>query len=274
MVSFAIPSIRSPTLIFRQRSGPRNYVICASHRSGSTLLCEGLRRTWHCGDPREYLSPTRSVAVFEKGEVKIDPREDFPGYLCDVLTTMRTPNGVFGLKVMWKHVRQFPRRMDLPIAMKDHRRIARSLRQTFQPAVFIWCRREDKIRQAVSLVKAKKTRLFTHQQRIGLPDKEPDEPPPFNFDEIDAAVKRFEDEEREWQTFFEAGRIDPLVFTYETFTADFVHHIEKALHHIGLDPAGLTVESPKHNQPLADETNEAWRRRYLQERGTAGTEAS
>ena len=238
----------------------KNYIICASHRSGSTLLCEGIRWTWRCGDPKEYLSPTRCLALFESGEVKTDPDSDFPGYVREIFETKRMDNGVFGLKIMWKHLQKFPGRMGIPCAQRDHRRLARTLRSTFGDTRFIWSRREDKVRQAISFLKAKQTGLFTHQQLGAItPD---DDALEFDFDTIHELATRFQHEEDEWKTFFAANRIKPLTVTYESFAPDFEDTITRTLKHIGVYDKSLQIPAPKRNKKLADTTSESWFQLY------------
>jgi LPS sulfotransferase NodH len=243
----------------------KDYIICASHRSGSTLLCEGVRWTWRCGDPKEYLSPTRSVAMFEKEEIATDPVADFPGYVREVFETKRMENGVFGMKIMWKHLQKFPQRMEIPCAMRDHRRLARVLRSSFGPARYIWSRREDKVRQAISFLKAKQTRLFTHQQRAlgGHLDETALE---FDFDAISALVTRLEREEEEWKTFFDLNGITPLIVTYEDFAPDYEETIKGCLKHIGVYEESLEIAAPNRNQKLADPVSETWVRLYGEEK--------
>ena len=52
-------SVRSKTTTDRAEQPPvkptRSYLVCATPRSGSTLLCEGLESTGVAGRPREYF---------------------------------------------------------------------------------------------------------------------------------------------------------------------------------------------------------------------------
>lgn len=241
------------------------FIICASHRSGSTLLCEGMRWTWRCGDPKEYLSPVHSVALHDRGDVAADPDKDFPGYVDELLRTRRSDNGMFGIKIMWKHLRQLPRKMSIPCAMRDHQRLARTLRQTFGRSHFIWSRREDKTAQAISFLKAKQTGLFTHQQEAQGQRKADRSKLAYNFGAIDTLVRRLEDEERQWQTFFELGKIRPLTINYEDIAADYTGEVERALRHVRVWGKGCEIRKPERNRKLADETTALWHQRYQED---------
>jgi LPS sulfotransferase NodH len=245
-------------------SQPADYIICASHRSGSTLLCEGLRWTWLCGDPREYLSPTRSRAIHRQGETAADPDRDFTGYLRQITRDKRTENGVFGLKLMWKHLQTLPERLGQGVDRGDHRGLHRVLRREFGKTRFLWSRREDKVRQAISFLKAKQTGLFTHQQLSRLT---PDEAAlHFDFETVDALVRRLRREEDHWQRFFRKNGIKPLVITYEAFTEQYEQGVRQCLEHLGLDPQIAEIRPPQRNRKLADPLTDAWVELYQQAR--------
>lgn len=240
----------------------KTYVICASHRSGSTLLCEGMRWTWRCGDPKEYISPTRSVALFENGQVRTDCREDYQGYIDELLRTKRSDNGVFGIKVMWKHLQKLPRNTDIPCAMQDHRRLARTLQTVFGKSYFLWSRRENKAQQAISFLKAKQTGFFTHQQEAQGERVAERENLAYDFDAIHSLAQRFEEEEEHWQTLFRLAKIKPLVITYEEIASNYQSEVERALRHIRVWDKSIEIAPPKRNQKLADTTSSDWYERY------------
>ncbi len=258
----------------------RTFIICASHRSGSTLLCEGMRWTWRCGDPKEYLSPVHSVALYQRGDISVDPEQDFPGYIEELMRCQRSENGMFGLKIMWKHLQKLPRKCDIPCAMSDHRRLARSLQKIFGRSHFIWSRRENKTKQAISFLKAKQTGLFTHQQ-MAQGDRQPDRSRlDYDFDAIQSLVHRFEAEEEHWKKVFKLGRIRPLIITYENIAKDYRGEVERALRHVGVWGNDCEIKQPDRNRKLADDTTAEWYHRYLEDsenseasrgsRGTAG----
>jgi LPS sulfotransferase NodH len=76
-----------------------SYIICATPRSGSYLLCEALRNTGVAGQPTEYVSPT-----FESYWAAKWGTQTYREYLNKVLEVGTSANGVFGLKV---HTHQF-----------------------------------------------------------------------------------------------------------------------------------------------------------------------
>ena len=111
------------------RAPDRAYLVLATARSGSTLLCETLRETGVAGRPLEHFE------VFEPTSLPRQPREYFHGVtdpeILDLLAPLepgtpavQTPeewwerilregtgdNGVWGGKLMWAHTSDLLRR--------------------------------------------------------------------------------------------------------------------------------------------------------------------
>ena len=101
-------------------SRPSSYLVLASQRSGSTLLVESLRATGVAGEPQEFFQylPTTSQSPqprewfagvedesilrlldpLDEGKPDLAPAEIWRDY---IRTVGRTPNGVWGGKLMW-----------------------------------------------------------------------------------------------------------------------------------------------------------------------------
>jgi LPS sulfotransferase NodH len=74
-----------------------SYLLCATPRTGSNILCEALRATRVVGGPDDYFwSPP---VWYERWQVS-----SFPAYLARLLEEGTGPNGVFGCKMMWHYV--------------------------------------------------------------------------------------------------------------------------------------------------------------------------
>jgi trehalose 2-sulfotransferase len=161
----------------------RAFLVCATPRSGSTLVCQTLRKTGvagvpdeyfeallHSGRPRrpeEYFLGVGDKSVFDHlGErtVADEPqprsplwsRTAYDRYLEWAIETGTTPNGVFSAKLMWGYfgdfislLRNIPRYRDLPLA--------ELLPAVFPELTYVRVVRANKIRQAVSLWKAVQT---------------------------------------------------------------------------------------------------------------------
>ena len=168
----------------------RSYIVCATPRSGSTLVCQALRETGIAGRPEEYFEalrhsgrPRRPEEYFHGLEDRsvldhlgeraedFDPpprsplwnRTAYDRFLEWVFETGTTPNGVFGTKMMWDYfgdfvslLRNVPKYRDLPLADL--------LPTVFPDVTFIRVVRANKVRQAVSLWKAVQTAAWRQEE--------------------------------------------------------------------------------------------------------------
>ena len=128
----------------------RSYLVCATPRSGSTLVCQALRETGVAGRPEEYFEALRHSGRPRRPEEYFDGVDDrsildhlgergladepqqrsplwsraaYDRYLEWALETGTTPNGVFGAKLMWGYfgdfaslLRNVPEYRDVPLA--------------------------------------------------------------------------------------------------------------------------------------------------------------
>jgi LPS sulfotransferase NodH len=168
----------------------KSYFVCATPRSGSTLLCALLAGTGVAGRPEEYFEalrhsgrPRRPEEYFlgvedqsirdhlgERGvgaeQTPRSPlwsRAAYDRYLEWVFEAGTTPNGIFGAKLMWGYfgdfvslVRNIPAYRDLPLA--------ELLPAVFPDLTFVRVVRANKVRQAVSLWKAVQTATWREDQ--------------------------------------------------------------------------------------------------------------
>jgi LPS sulfotransferase NodH len=207
----------------------RSYIVCATPRSGSTLVCHALSETGVAGRPEEYFEalrhsgrPRRPEEYFlgvedqsirdHLGEraVGSDPpprsplwsRAAYDRYLEWAFEAGTTANGVFGAKLMWGYfsdfvslVRNIPAYSDVPLA--------ELLSDVFPELTFVRIVRANKVRQAVSLWKAVQTATWREDQASAgaIASVESDGSPPY---------RSFIEEHRP-QLRFHYGAIDHLL---------------------------------------------------------------
>jgi trehalose 2-sulfotransferase len=192
-------------------STARSYLVCATPRSGSTLVCQALKETGVAGRPEEYFEalehsgrPRRPDEYFagvedrsilahlgERGRRWADDPEPrsplwsrtaYDRYLEWAMEQGTTDNGVFGAKLMWGYLgdfvsllRNIPEYRDLPLA--------ELLPAVFPGLTFVRVVRANKVRQAVSLWKAIQTATWRQvggEPAEGIPE-DPDVPPYKSF---------------------------------------------------------------------------------------------
>src|SRR4051794_23898147 len=170
----------------------RSYLVCATQRSGSTLVCQALKDTGVAGRPEEYFEalqhsgrPRRPGEYFlgiedpsilthlgeheRRGGDDPEPRSPlwsrtaYDRYLEWAVDQGTTDNGVFGAKLMWNYfgdfvslLRNIPEHRDLPLA--------ELLPTVFPDLTFVRVVRANKVRQAVSLWKAVQTATWRQNQ--------------------------------------------------------------------------------------------------------------
>jgi LPS sulfotransferase NodH len=199
----------------------RAYLVCATPRSGSTLLCEMLVSSGVAGRPAEHIETLRLLGR------PAEPREYFAGVkdrdmlellpvsappqphhvpveerLAAVLRHATTPNGVFGTKVMWGYFGDLQERLaELPelAALDDAGRLAR----VFGDVRYIHVSRQDHVAQAVSMWRALQTRAWRAENDDAVE-------PVYSFAAIDHLVRTLDAHDDAWRGWFAEHGIEPL----------------------------------------------------------------
>ena len=295
-----------------QRSGLENnvrtpdlsYLICATPRSGSTLLCDALDGTGIAGHPDEHFEvlletgqPRQPRDYFQRsndpevwallddpefqdvlgeygGRYAVHPARrddswrppDFEGLVEEALRRGTTENGVLGTKIMWAYFRDFVRLARRTPGL-------RSVRPCGVPAAvlpnlrrFVWIRRRDTTRQAVSLWKA----LQTQKWRRDSDEEVGGQGLRFSFAAVDHLKLRIDEHNAAWQSFFDGCGVEPLEVVYEELVEDYEGTLLRVLDGIGIPvPENFAVVEPRMKRQ-ADELSEEWVRLY-NERGAAKT---
>ncbi len=269
----------------------KSYLVCATPRSGSTLLCEALAATGVAGRPAEYFEamydtglPRRPTDYFEGlhalpaaafladhlpaegGDAREALRQaaTYRDYLSWVFAAGTTPNGVFGAKLMWGHVDHF---VSYLRGLPEHagRPVPEMLETVFPSLRYVRVLRRDKVRQAVSLWKALQTATWRiESSRPGGEAPRRTQDGEFSFDAIDHLRRQITVHEVAWTQYFDENGIEPLTIVYEDLIDAYEETLREVLSYLGIP--GEHREAPQldmHRQ--ADSTSEEWVGRY--ERG-------
>jgi LPS sulfotransferase NodH len=132
------------------------------------------------------------------------------------------------------------------------------LNAAFPNLHYIWLRRRDRLRQAVSMVRALQTRVW----RSTMSPADPSRVPVFDFEAIDVAVRRLTWRERAWQRFFQQHGIRPFTLVYEDLTEDPASLTRQVLRYLGIELPNSFVFPTPQLQKQADELTEEWVRQY------------
>lgn len=265
----------------------RSYLVCATPRSGSTLLCHLLAATGLAGRPEEYFEALRHSGVPRQPEEYFDAErhaniverlafrelpdregrpepsplwrpEAYDRYVGWALEQGTTPNGVFGAKMMWGYLGDFVELLR-GIDGLDGLPVPALLERVFPQLSYVQITREDKVRQAVSLWRAVQTQAWRRSSEHDAPGSPVE--PAFSFRAINYLVRLLTAHDASWDAYFLGLGRRPLKVTYEELAAAPRDTLARVLVYLGLDPdASDGLEAPAL-QVQADELSEEWVRR-------------
>lgn len=262
-----------------------SYLVCATQRSGSTLLCELLRATDVAGVPDEYFERLRKTGLprqprqyFEDPSVEdiaerlapsVPGRPERPGefeaWFRYVLQRGTSPNGVFGAKMMWNYLEDFKARMaELP-GLEDLSFNER-LGAVFPRLKIIFMRRRDKVAQAVSLWKAIQTQRWRTDSESDLEDDDIAQAPNSEYDyvAIEYLLNELHRWDARWEDWFHATGREPIRIFYDEFTVSRAATIGRVLDALGIDPPAPEGKGPMQRQ--ADDLSKDWVVRFRADR--------
>jgi LPS sulfotransferase NodH len=230
-------------LIFEfSRTEPRvSYMVCSIPRSGSSLLCELLGGTGLAGAPAEFFHSDKMRMLRKRWEV-----ETVEDYLRELLARKTSPNGVFGAKAHWGQYHPLFGEADPRDVLPD--------------PLLVFITRRDRLRQAVSWVRALQTLEWAAQNGPRVK-----RPAVFDPEHITRKLGRIDREEAAWEALFERHALAPQRIVYEDFIEAQEATVRDVLEAVGVDvPAHLDLPAPVLDRQ-ADELSDEWVERYRAE---------
>jgi trehalose 2-sulfotransferase len=255
-----------------------SYLVCATQRSGSTLLCELLKGTEVAGVPEEYFEVLRSTGrprqprqYFEDARTidiaerlaPTDPGEaerlgDFEGWFAYALRRGRSPNGVFGAKMMWNYFDDFRARVrELPGL--GELTFTQALDRVFPDLRIVFVRRRDKVAQAVSLWRA----IQTQQWRNEVDGSQMEAIAEYDYRAIKHLVDELHLWDARWEDWFHNTGREPIRVIYEDFVGARAATVGRVLDGLGIAPRELGDGGPMKRQ--ADTISSDWVSRFRAE---------
>jgi trehalose 2-sulfotransferase len=233
------------------------FIVCATPRSGSSLLCEALWNTGLAGRAEEYFN--RESEAIWRARHGIGSTIDYLRWLMDRGTSS---NAVFGAKIMWHQMTYCVQLLrQLPDYRHPNRGSIPELISTVFPNLFyVWITRSDKVRQAVSIDIALQTGNYAW---IGDQKPASEREPEFNFNRIDFQVHRILASEVGWQRYFTEAGVTPYKVLYEEFVVRYEETTRAILDYLGVHvPAGQHYSAKPKLKKMSDGLNDEWVRRY------------
>jgi LPS sulfotransferase NodH len=256
-----------------------SYLIFATPRSGSYLLCEALIKARLAGHPTEYFGPVQTNAI-----MKHLGTSSYTQCLAWILAQGTTPNGVFGGKIIWNFYPVFVSRLR-ECAGYEKLPEPELLSRAFTNLDYIWITRRDKVRQAISYSKALQTNVWVdlrnRQSSAQTTSNEQELPfspqrtipllPPvtqeltFDFGTIEGLRQYLEQCELDIEQYFATCGIQPFKVVYEDFVDAYEETVLQILDYLRIPALEKLALGGEHTvKRQANEESEEWLQRYYQ----------
>ncbi len=249
------------------------YLVLASQRSGSTLLVESLRATGVAGEPGEFFQylPTTSQSPqprqwfegvadqsilrlldpLDEGKPDLAPPEIWRDY---IRTAGRTPNGIWGGKLMWNQTPLLLQRAE-GLPDRSGTGLLAAIRDVVgSDPVLIHVYRPDVVSQAVSFWRAVQTRVWR-----GRPDPVRDARAEYHAGAIAHVVAMLRAQEEGWRAWFTEEDVEPMDVPYPVLWRNLTQVVASVLEAVGQDPR-LAPAPVLERQ--ADQRSDEWVDRY------------
>jgi LPS sulfotransferase NodH len=233
------------------------------------LLSEGLASTSVAGNPREWFNEAEEQHRRAQWCVEQSTAPVYSTYLARVLEQGTTPNGIFGIKL---HYYQFTELSVKFGTIEKYKGMERSqlLSALFPNLKYIWLTRRDKIRQAISYLRACQTNQWWLIEGVA-PGKRKECVDKLSFDPL--AIARLEkilaQNDCRWQHYFESNQLCPLKIYYEDLVADYSGTIISVLKWLNVPDAESVCVGRTRLKQQSDSLTEDWLAAYrkLKENG-------
>jgi LPS sulfotransferase NodH len=236
----------------------KSLLVCATPRSGSTLLCALLDGTGVAGRPQEFFErlahsglPRQPREYFEGVDdaeilallAPTDPgAPDRADPIPPALAEGTTDNGVFAAKLMWTHLLDLAARLGRPPG-------AALLRERFPDPRYVHVTRADKVAQAVSLWRAVQTRAWRAGEVTDTGDAV------YHGRAIAHLTAQLGEQDDAWCAWFAEQGVEPLTVRYEELAEDTTGVTAAVLEHLGASGAEIP-EPPLRRQ--GDDRSARW----------------
>lgn len=236
------------------------YLLCATPRSGSTFLATDMAQTGVAGNPGEFLLPYERKRLEQEWGVS-----GLRAYVARLVRETMSTNGVFGFKVMPSQLSSVLTEYrsttgGQPVADKN------ALNALFPNLHMIHVTRRDKVRQAVSVVKALQSNVWHVEKNghtVGIPNAGSGRALQFSFWQIHQAVRDLRRQDRFWLHYFRENGMVPFTVVYEDLVADQRRIFAAVLRDfLGIADYGDHLLPRSKTKKMADALSEQWVARY------------
>ena len=177
-------------------------------------------------------------------------------FLQNAFDRSRTPNGVAGFKLMWEQVRRLALKLGYPA---NSQRFGFHEFATLVPETtcFIWLTRRQRVRQAVSLVKAVQSQCWNSAEQERFKGFYV-----FDYVALEKTTQMLEEHDAMWREFFEHNAIEPLEVVYEDVVHDRRAQLQRIAGFVGFPFAVASDIGDNQYRQQSEVLNELWVERF------------
>ena len=220
--------------------------VCYTSRSGSALLCVALASTGVAGQPEEYFHPGATATLGKPAWREDWQTRDFESILREPMRYGTTPNGVFGSKLLLEESIDIGDRLRRLSGNHDPN-TARVFANTFPEPRYLWITRRDKVRQAISLFRAKQSgewirKVESTPAATNLV---------FSYRLIDGLLRHIVQTEAAWARFFIDSGIVPHTVVYEDLVQTYEPTVRQVLSYLQIPlPKEVSYFRTNHSEAV------------------------
>jgi trehalose 2-sulfotransferase len=229
------------------------YFICATPRTGSTLLCGLLASSGVAGRPESYFRAQDEQTWASR--FKLGGSYSYGNFVRAARDHGTTENGVFGARLMWGTLEELVDRVRPTTSAGSDLDV---LRAAFGELRFVHVWREDVLAQAVSWALAEKSNVWH-----ATPGEQRDvvhEAPVFDRAMVSKLLTTIDKHNRAWRNWFANVDTQPYEVRYEDLDRDPLTTGAHVLQTLGLAERATRLEV--RVERLRDDTNQAWISQY------------
>jgi LPS sulfotransferase NodH len=233
------------------------YIICSVPRSGSTLLGKTLA---HSEVFHSFTAPFNLIELRRWVGNRPFLQDDIFQYLNSLLPDDVSDKTAIGFVIEYPQFRNF---LDLlHHELGDKTTDLEALNKVFPGAHFAFLRRHNRVRQAISLVRAMQSQLYTQIVNGGRQNTKALH---YNTALINNALLDIIGAELDWQRFFLENNLTPYELFYEELASDLNSALVSLLQHWNISAKLETSLSEPETAVMSDDLTEEWLCRYLSE---------
>lgn len=213
-------------------------IIASTGRCGSHMLGHALHKTNRFGFPLEYTNPV-NLAEWKR-RLRID---DLQELMAEIQRRRTSPNGVFGIKIHYPHIKQF--------GCFDN------LVKCFPNAYYILLSRKDVLRQAVSYSIASQTGVWISGQ------KPVNDNPQYDFSHIDKCLRETILNDSSWRYSLAASGCNYIQMDFDHVRQNIVESINTIASFIGIEIDASEIPGEPVTKQQSNSLNVYWAKRFI-----------